>query len=104
MHLFRSLGENDLESTGFVIGNSLYKNLYFVDLVSVDDSLKKSLAYKEDLRIAYYSRVFTSFIHFVKGSIFFDKTGYFDASGIKWEGQMAGQRIGDLLPYEYKIN
>lgn len=104
MHFFRSLWEDDLESTGFVIGNSLYKNLYFVDLVSVDDSLKKSLAYKEDLRIAYYSRVFTSFIHFVKGSVFFDKTGYFDATGIIWDGQMGRQRIGDLLPYEYEIN
>ena len=104
MHFFRSLCEDNLESTGFVIRNSLDKNLSFVNLVIVDDSLKKSLAYKEDLRIAYYSRVFTSFIHFVKGSVFFDKTGYFDAFGVIWDGQMGRQRIGDLLPYEYKIN
>jgi hypothetical protein len=32
-----------------------------------------------------------------------DSSGYFDGSNVRVIGQMAKQRIGDLLPYDYKL-
>jgi hypothetical protein len=32
-----------------------------------------------------------------------NSSGYFDPSGISWEGEMARQRIADLLPFEYSL-
>ncbi|HUX56198.1 MAG TPA: carboxypeptidase-like regulatory domain-containing protein [Bacteroidales bacterium] len=36
--------------------------------------------------------------------VLFDKRGFFDPLGILWEGEMAKQRIADLLPFEYSIS
>ena len=46
----------------------------------------------------------SSKIVFLKKRVLFDSTGYYDGTGIRWEGQMVRQRISDLLPYEYRIN
>ena len=35
--------------------------------------------------------------------VFFDSSGYFDGSNVIVIGQMAKQRVGDLLPYDYKF-
>jgi CarboxypepD_reg-like domain len=44
-------------------------------------------------------------IVFLKEKVYFDKEGYFDQTGmsIKWEGDMLDKRVGDMLPYTYKI-
>ena len=31
----------------------------------------------------------------------FSKAGFFDSKYLKWQGEMADQRISDLLPFEY---
>ena len=103
IQFFRSLWANNLNPSGFSIKNPADEILGYNNIVVVDDSLKKFLTYKGDLKISYYSKFSTSYIEFLKDSVYFDSNGYFDASGIIWEGQMARQRIGDLLPYEYKI-
>jgi hypothetical protein len=36
-------------------------------------------------------------------SVSFDKLGYFYPLGINWLGEMVDQRIGDLLPFDYKF-
>lgn len=86
-----------------MIKNSKYEILGYNDLVIVGDSVRKYLTYSEDLKIYYYSTYPTSHISFIKKNVYFDSNGYFDASGIIWEGQIVRQRIGDLLPYEYKM-
>jgi hypothetical protein len=63
----------------------------------------KFLKYNGDLGICYYSKVPLSTIKFLSDSVYFSKYGYFDPSAILWEGQMAGLRIADWLPYEYSI-
>jgi hypothetical protein len=103
IHFFRALWSNKLDHTGFEIRNSNYEILNCSDIVRDGDSLKKYLTYKEELKIYYYSTYPTSNIIFLKEHVFFDNAGYFDASGIIWEGKLAKQRIGDLLPYEYKM-
>jgi hypothetical protein len=53
------------------------------------------------MTITYYTRRTSSQIILNKDSIYFDKDGYFDPLGISWQGEMARQRIADLLPFEY---
>jgi len=103
MHFFRALWLNDLKSTGFVVYNSISNFLDYSDIVFEDDRHRKFLKYNynETLGICYYSKIPTSHILFKKEKIFFDKNGYFDESGIIWDGKMASQRIGDQLPYDY---
>jgi hypothetical protein len=104
MHFFRELWTNNLSKSGFKILNSSDENLDYKNLVIQKDSLRKFLSYNEKIGIGYYSRTPSSYIVFHKNEVFFDKNGYFDSSGVAWEGQMAKLRIGDLLPYEYSNN
>lgn len=108
MHFFRALWADDLISAGFEIKNPAGKNLNYNDVVedSHPDSpgnLTKVLKYTEKLSILYNARL--SNIVFLKEKVSFDKNGHFDQTGmsISWEGEMMDQRIGDMLPYTYKI-
>ncbi|MGC1390935.1 MAG: carboxypeptidase-like regulatory domain-containing protein [Bacteroidales bacterium] len=104
MHFFRELWTNNLSKSGFKILNSSDEDLDYKNLIIQKDSLRKFLSYHEKIGIGYYSRTPSSYIIFHKNEVFFDKNGYFDSSGVAWEGQMAKLRIGDLLPYEYNNN
>ena len=44
----------------------------------------------------------TSVMQLRKEFFIFKKNGYFDGTAVIWEGEMAKQRLGDWLPYEYK--
>jgi hypothetical protein len=108
MHFFRALWANDLISAGFEIKDPTGKNLNYNDLVedSHTDSPgnhTKVLKYTEKLSIRYYTKI--SKLVFLKEKVYFDKDGRFDQSGrsVSWEGEMMGQRVGDMLPYTYNI-
>ncbi len=100
MHFFRALWANDLKSNGFAVTNSTYQSFLCEEIV-IQYYSKKYLSYTENLYV-YYGKSF-SFIEFLKPKVYFDKTGYYDPSGINWKGKMAEQRIADWLPYEYSI-
>jgi hypothetical protein len=104
MHFFRVLWSNSLKGAGFTIINTSDESLYYNNIVIQKDNQRKFLAYDEKIGIGYYSREPSSYIGFLKKEVYFDKNGYFDPSGIAWEGQMSRPRIGDLLPYEYDNN
>jgi hypothetical protein len=36
-------------------------------------------------------------------SVYFEKDGYYDPTGVAFSGEMSKQRIGDLLPFEYVL-
>jgi len=102
-HFFRSLWTNTLKSNGFIIKNSEDKILNYEDIVTVRAGFKKYLSYKGGrLYICYLSKSPDSYIILLKNPVFFDSSGYFDGLCVKIIGQMAKQRIGDLLPYDYK--
>ncbi|MCX6302792.1 MAG: carboxypeptidase-like regulatory domain-containing protein [Bacteroidia bacterium] len=103
MHFFRELWADNLNATGFVVQNSSEESLNYEKIVLEENDHKRYLSYRENLIITYYSKDVKSYIIFLKDRVFFDGSGYFDASGISWEGQMITQRIGDLLPYEYVL-
>lgn len=101
MHFFRSLWKNDLKSTGFVVYNFNNEFVDYQNIVVEDNKHQKFLANQKYLGLCYYSKMTTSYIRFIKEKVFFNKSGYFDESGITWDGKMASQRIGDQLPYDY---
>ena len=104
-HFFSSLWTNSLKSNGFTIKNSIDEIINYEDIVIVRSGFKKYLSYKGNLSIYYLSNSPNSLIELLKTKdpVFFDSSGYFDGSGVKVIGQMAEKRIGDLLPYDYKL-
>lgn len=109
MHFFRSLWENNLDSAGFMVRDSINRRLSYEKFVIQSDTLTvsdhaKYLKYHGNLSVTYYTKFFESRIEMVKEYVYFDRNGFFDPTGIRWDGDMARQRIGDLLPFEYKIN
>jgi hypothetical protein len=103
MHFFRSLWKNDLDSAGFTVKNSEDEYVHYNNIVTQEDSLIKFLNYPESLSICYHTSLPSSHIIFLEEDVNFDKNGYFDPSGISWQGEMARKRIADWLPYEYSI-
>ncbi len=100
LHFFRALWSNDFESNGFTVTNSTRQSFLCKEIV-IQDHGNKYLSYTENLYVDYGKNF--SYIQFLKPKVYFDKTGYFDPSGINWKGKMAEQRIADWLPYEYSI-
>ena len=101
-HFFRSLWRNSLESNGFSVRNAEDKEIKYDDIVTIASDFKKYLSYKGNLYLYYLLKPPDSYIELVKDRVYFDSVGYFDGSGVKIIGQMATQRIGDLLPYEFE--
>jgi len=101
MHFFRALWIDDLNSAGFTIKNPANETLSYKKIVFQQDNHTKYLKYHGSLGISYYTKQPTSFIIFLKESVFFDANGYFEPYGISWEGEMSRDRVGDMLPYDY---
>jgi hypothetical protein len=99
MHFFRALWSDALKLGGFTVTNLKYKRLTYNDIV-VQDERGKFFTYTENLCIDFGRK---SYVLFLKKRVYFDKTGYFDPSGINWKGPMGEQRIADWLPYEYSF-
>jgi hypothetical protein len=102
-HFFSSLWTNTLQDNGFNIKNSIDKIINYEDIVIENTDFKKYLSFKDNLYISYLAKIPNSYIESLKDQVFFDNNGYFDGSGVKIIGQMAQQRIGDLLPYDFKL-
>jgi hypothetical protein len=102
MHFFRALWEDDLADQGYILKNIGEAEPQYSNIVVSPDSIKKYLRFKGMLGIKDNLRLTTSWITFLKEYVFFDKNGYFDPYAISWDGAMAKQRVGDLLPYEFK--
>ena len=104
-HFFSSLWTNTLQVNGFSIKNSIDKIINYKDIVIEDTDFKKYLSSKDNLYICYLSNSPNSMIELKNPNnpVFFDSSGYFDGSNVRVIGQMAKQRIGDLLPYDYRL-
>ena len=101
MHFFRTLWNNDLKAQGFTLLTPVSKKLKMKDIVVMDSMNNKYLHYPTRFNIWDKKRG-TSF-YFLKEYVYFDKTGYFDPSGVNWIGGMGEERIADWLPYEYTV-
>jgi hypothetical protein len=103
MHLMRSLWENTLDSSGFIIKDSASQIMLYDDLVTGTDSTDKYLGPRGVYDIAYFSKIPASTFEIAEDSVFFNSMGYFDPYHINWTGEMSRQRVADLLPFDYVI-
>jgi hypothetical protein len=103
MHFLRSLWVDNLNSEGFTVRNSANEIIGYKKIVVQKGNHRKYLTCPGGLGIAYYTKISTSFIVFHKELVYFDADGYYEPEGIIWEGEMARQRIADLVPYDYYI-
>lgn len=109
MHFIRALYENSLEEEGFKITDSLVIQTYeeimgLKDTTEYEDPPKYIIARKdlpEKFEVNFYPKGMRSTITMKKRVASFNKNGFFDGSALFWEGDLAKQRIGDWLPYEY---
>ena len=126
MHFFRELWADNLKAAGFIVMDPTGKEMVYEKIVVEQNDHKKYLFFKGNLSVIYNPEdrnnnrdiyywknspltynpedVDLSKIVFLKNRVLFDSTGYYDGTGIRWEGQMVTQRISDLLPYEYRLN
>jgi hypothetical protein len=103
MHFFRVLWSNQIEQSGFVVRTGDNQIINPRLLVVQDQNRRKYLSYPEPVGICYYSKTPKSRLIFLKDKVFFDNRGYYDPTGITWEGDMARSRIADWLPFEYSF-
>jgi hypothetical protein len=101
MFFIRSLWNDRLEEAGMEIFNSefdaipIHKTLYV-------DSLRNKYIKPYSLHVCYYGD-YKHFTDILKETEFayIDKNGFYDPN-ILWGGLMGSQRVGDMLPFEYK--
>ena len=127
MQFFRELWADNLRDAGFTVLDPSGNKLDYKKIVVEQNDHSKYLSFTRYLSIVYnpehrennrniyyYKNMPLTFnnmeednsskIVFLKNRVLFDSTGYFDGSGIRWEGQMVTQRISDFLPYEFQLN
>lgn len=103
MHFIRALWTNTMEAEGFTIKDQADRVLNYSDVVVEEESHKKFIKYPEEIVIYYQTERPEGTIVLNEDEVFFDSNGYFDPFGIRWEGLIGRQRIGDWLPYEYEF-
>lgn len=108
MHFFRALWTNSLVNEGYTITDADGYTYSYKQLVGLENRLeggvlkvkRKYLIYHPGLIINYNGQTQIEFINF---RVYFNELGYFDG-GLQWSGEMIKKRVGDLLPYEYRID
>ncbi len=109
MHFFRSLYENNTDEEGFIIHDSLFNIVPSQNIISEIENQSRFLTYKGELSYLFFPNhnnkaYFTaSNLYIEADSVLFTKDGYFDPKKIIWSGKAAKRRVGDLLPFEYKV-
>jgi hypothetical protein len=101
MYFFRSLYFNELDSAGYILRTSSGITLGYKNLVSEYDPHSKYLKFHGKVAIYSQPEGKESLMIFLRDSIQFDPNGFVEPHGIRWEGEMARQRIGDMLPFDY---
>ncbi|WP_207427776.1 carboxypeptidase-like regulatory domain-containing protein [Pedobacter sp. SYSU D00535] len=99
MHFIRSLWDNQLKENKFQIYSASNTPLNYKDLVATEGP-DKYFRIPGNLRLSFGNN--SSRLIRKKTASFIDAKGYFDPSAVTWAGEMAVQRIADLLPFEYQ--
>lgn len=101
MQFFRELWRRDSYKFKFYLQDP--KTDLVLNLDSLVTDITNNIRYLRPvgpIKVSYRSE--KSYIDFIdQQSIPFNKSGFFDSKFLTWSGEMANQRIGDLLPFEY---
>ena len=99
MQFVRGLWHRTLAQAGFRIYN-VFTPIKEDSVLVIDSLQQKYISYRKKFYISYFNRP-VSFITVLQNKTFIDKNGFYDAS-LEWGGSIGIQRVGDLLPYEYR--
>lgn len=101
MQFIRSLWSNRLIKAGFEISDNNYKDLPADSVIFISPSSEKYISIDRPVVITYkYDYRHLSHLYKKEALSFIDKNGFY-GTGLSWSGKMSGQRIGDMLPFEY---
>jgi hypothetical protein len=104
MQFIRALWYHQLEKAGFVMYTGRYIPVTENNIVAHDSLQNKYIHLPDDPITITHSNDARVLNHITtkQNLIFIDKDGFYGA-GLNWTGQFFGnERIGDLLPFEYK--
>lgn len=68
----------------------------------IESEGKRVISFDKNIKIVYLGNLMNSYLIPKSGTIEISENGYYNPEQISWYGAMSKQRIGDLLPYEYK--
>jgi len=70
----------------------------------IESEGKKIISFDKNIKIVYLGNLkHTCFIP-KSGAIEISENGYYNPEQVRWSGTMSKQRVGDLLPFEYKYD
>jgi hypothetical protein len=101
MYFIRALWNNELEKNGFKIYDIDGRRLKYEDIVIERDS-QKYIKLPSIVKIGRGQNASYLSQKDAQTYSYIDSNGYYDASMLTWRGPLAGQRVGDLLPFEYQ--
>lgn len=70
----------------------------------IESEGKRVISFDKNIKIVYLGNLMNSYLIPKSGTIEISENGYYNPEQISWYGTMSKQRIGDLLPYEYKYD
>lgn len=108
MQFVRSLWEDSLVSTGFVVQDSSGSDVDINHLIIQMDNFGtgthlKYLRNTNKLSVIYLPDSRKSSFAIPKEYVGFDKSGFIEQSNILWEGHFSSEGLADWLPYDYSL-
>lgn len=108
MQFVRSLWEDSLASTGFVVQDSSGADVDISHLIIQTDNLGtgthlKYLRNTNNLSVVYLPDSKKSGLIISKEYVGFDKSGFIEKSNIIWQGYFSSEGLADWLPYDYSF-
>lgn len=102
MQLIRALWANQITKTKFKIYNTNMDKISVDSIVLINKSKEKFIFLPEDIVVVHDGvyRLATE-LKQEKQASFIDETGYY-GNGLLWFGGLGSQRVGSMLPFEYK--
>jgi hypothetical protein len=70
----------------------------------IESEGKRCISIDKNIKIVYLGNLMNSYLIPKSGAIEISENGYYNPEQIRWYGTMSKQRVGDLLPYEYKYD
>ncbi len=69
-----------------------------------DEENSRKICYQGKIRIIYHPRAMNSYMVLKSNNIEIAENGYYDPDLISWYGSVGKYRVGDMLPFDYKLN
>jgi hypothetical protein len=70
----------------------------------IESEGKRFIGFDKNIKIVYLGNLMNSYLIPKSGAIEISENGYYNPEQIRWYRTMSKQRVGDLLPYEYKYD